>query len=431
MKIAVVGYGDSVDKTLYVADKYYNNIDFVCFTVGEIDSCEDILEKCEKEVDGIIFTGQGFNVEVKKYGKLTKPFLCIPREGSCLMKTLWNIKDHYRDVKKVSIDILEEPLVHDIFQEFRIEFEEIFVFPFDEDEKESKYKEWHEKLLEQDKIDLAMTSFGSIYGDFKQRGLPVARIEITTPVIKNSIDILIQLIETKKLGAAQIGIQIIELNLSNEKANHYVSLKKKNLVESKLIEYLPLVQGSLVRGVGSEYIIFSTRGALENEKAQNYFLELMKDLSKEKLIIYSGTGYGTTAFHGDNNARTALQKAKEHKESSYYIVYEDESIKGPIGEIEGYSYNLMIKDKNLNKIAEEVGISPTYLSKIIAHMEISQKEIFEAKSLSEFLGVSERSARRILKKFLDSGYGEKVTSVQYNNVGRPTQFIKIKLQKSN
>ncbi|MGF7057769.1 hypothetical protein [Brassicibacter mesophilus] len=429
MKIAVVGYGDSVDKTLSVADKYYNDIDFVSYTVGEIESCEHILEKCEKEVNGVIFTGQGFNVEVKKYGKLTKPFLCIPREGSCLMKTLWNIKDHYRNVKKISIDIMEEPLVHDIFEEFGIDFEKVFVFPFDEDEKESRYKEWHENLFKRGKIDLAMTSFGSIYGDFVQRRLPVARVEITTPVIKNSIDTLIQLIETKKLGEAQIGIQLIELNLSNEKANHYISLKKKNLLESKLIEYLPLVQGSLVRSVGSEYIIFSTRGALENENAQNYFLKLMKDLSKEKLIIFSGTGYGTTAFHGDNNARTALQKAKENKESSYYIVYEDESIKGPIGEIEGYSYNLMIKDKNLNRIAEEVGISPTYLSKIIAHMDISQKEVFEAKSLSEFLGISDRSARRILKKFLDSGYGEKVTSVQYNDVGRPTQFIKIKIPK--
>ena len=98
---------------------------------------------------------------------------------------------------------------------------------------------------------------------------------------------------------------------------------------------------------------------------------------------------------------------------------EGQHIRGPIGECDELKYKMHIVDSKFLKMSREIGISPSYLDKIKAIIADSHKDTFDSTDLAACLGIGERSARRVLKKFLDSGYGELNGKEMSTQVGRP------------
>ncbi len=78
-------------------------------------------------------------------------------------------------------------------------------------------------------------------------------------------------------------------------------------------------------------------------------------------------------------------------------------------------------------MADKIGITPGYLSKIRALIAKTDKDTFDAHDFSICLGISERSARRILKKFIDSGFARLEGKETANQVGRPKNLVKIRI----
>lgn len=430
MKIAIVGAKDSVDKVYKIGINCYKEYEFIPYIAGVSDYCSTILNECEEISDGIIFTGLGFVNVTKNFKKLSKPYEFISRDGSCIMKAFWDIMNMRLKPEKISIDIVNRYLVEDICEEFDCFFKELYTFPYHSDIKETQVIEQHKHLWKTGKIDTVITSYGWIYNELKREGVPVVRLEITAPIIRNSIDKLICKIENHNIKRSQIAVQIVDVDVKQDCNRYeYEALRKRNFIESMIIDYLPIIQGTVSQNRENQYRIISTRGAIENNIAEEAFLKILKVTKKENIKLYGGVGFGHTAFDADFNARIALNKSKEAKVSSYFIVDDKKRITGPIGSEESLHYESLVTSDLVNKVAEETGLSSTYISKINYLTKNIDSEYIDSKKLAELLFITDRSARRILKKLFDSGYANLVTSSQTNSVGRPTKVYKINISK--
>ncbi|GAA0786682.1 hypothetical protein [Hathewaya limosa] len=429
MRVAIIGWKDSVNAIYEVANEVYKDIEFVPVVINNTDESKEIVADYGTKVDGIIFTGLGFVKIVANLEKPNIPYVYIFRDGTSIMKSFWTMNEEGLRPKKISIDVVNENLVKDICKDFGMSFDKIYVYPFEMDKKERIYLKEHKYLWDNGKIDLVITSYGWIYNELKKEGIPVVRLCLTNNLIKESIERIIYKINNRTIKKSQIATQIVKIDskeITNDKYQ-YEFLKKSSIVQSKLIEYIATIQGIISPMNVDNFRIISTRGAMENESAQKVFINILNDFRKEKIRVYSGVGFGNSAYDADFNSRIALTKADNIGENVYFIVDDEKNIRGPLGKKEDISYKALVMDKEINNISKKTGISTSYVSKISCLLKNNNVEYVDSKMLGELLGITDRSARRILKKLVDTGYGQLVTSTQTNTVGRPMNVFKLNI----
>jgi len=428
MKIGVVGTSDSVDKIINVVNEYYPNINVSGYKKEKVEEVCEILDKCLSENDGVLFTGCAVLGEALKHCVINKPYEAVMRMDSSIIKAFWDIKNDGKPIERISIDVVDEMLVKEVEKEFGIKINNLYVIPYDANMAEEEYTRRHMELWKQGKVDIVISALGAVYNELKANNLPVYRLNITTPLVKSSMQSLVNRITTDQIKANQIAIQVLRIkNLKQSMVSQYDSLIKKNTVEKELIGYVKEVQGSFFQLGMDKYIIFSTRRTLEDSKTLNYFQKIIKDFHKQGIVLYSGLGFGNTGWDAEYNAQNALELSEKLPQASLYIIDEKSQIRGPISGENEIEYESYVYDKRMNEIAKQIGISNTYLSKILSIMKKKNESVLSADILGQYLDITERSARRILDKFVVAGYGEEVTTTVGKGIGRPKKIIKINI----
>lgn len=426
MKIAIVGAKDSVEKVTRIFRSSYMEHEFIPYSVGLCDECEEVLNHCEENADGVIFTGLGFVNISKKLNILSIPVEFIRRDGSCIIKTFWDLRDLEVEPKRISMDVVGRHLFDDVCEELDLSFEASYLFPYNPEQIEEALKEEHQKLWESGKIDLAITSYGWIYEQLVKEKVPVARLGVTAPIIRNSLDRLIARIENQEMKKSQLAVLLITIEAKQDYNRYeYEALRKRNTFEKMLIDYLPVIQGTVTQNRGDQYIIISTRGAIENPIGEVAFLQILHETELHNIRLHAGVGFGHTAFDADYNARIALNKSREEKGNCVFLVDAEKRIVGPMGHRESIAYESTAMGETVKRIAQQTGLSTSYISRIINLTKKLDVEYVDSKKMAELLNITERSARRILKKLLDAGHAELVTESQRNTVGRPIHIYKI------
>jgi predicted transcriptional regulator len=428
MKIAIVGAKDSVEKVYRIGRTSYGEHEFVPFAVGLCDYCDEVLNRCEEIADGLIFTGLGFVNITKKLHILSIPVEFITRDGSCIIKTFWDMQQQRLRPKRISMDVVGEPLFQDVCEELDLQFEKSYLFPYNPEQIEEELMIEHQKLWVAGKIDMAITSYGWIYDQLREAKVPVVRLGVTAPIIRNSLDRLIARIENQEMKKSQLAVQMITIEAKQDYNRYeYEALRKRNVFERMLIDYLPVIQGTVTQNQNDQYTIISTRGAIDSLMGKEAFLKIITATEKENIRLYAGVGFGHTAFDADFNARTALKRSRQEKGNAYYIVDAKKRVIGPIGDRNILAYESASLEEVVQRVARETGLSTTYISKLINLTKKLDTDLVDSKKLAELLKVTERSARRILKKLVDAGCAQVATSSQQNAVGRPLLIYKISI----
>ena len=343
------------------------------------------------------------------------------------MSTIWAMSRDAVNYTRMSIDVVSKLVLQEIIEEFNLSFSSLYTKPFLQSESEDSYTQFHKELYNAGKIDAIVTGFGSVYANLKQAGYPVYRLYPNTVVVRQQLESLIHQIQSNEMRSAGIGIQILHVKgMTHDSLCKYYDLKNKGELYLRVVDYVREIQGSLFSFGREEMIIFTTRGELESQINHAIFKELALWSIQQHTEFYSGIGYGNTAYEAERAARQALEHAKSFPHSCAFLV-DNGKIVGPIGEHNELSYQILIDDKRILHIAEKTGIDPSYISKIKAVMKKSGKDTYDSRELSDMLGVGERTARRILKKILDSGFGAIAAKESVTQRGRPKSIIKIQL----
>jgi hypothetical protein len=430
IKLGIIGDHDTVKKIVEVAEEFNDKVDIFPHSYEYKEETLELLNKCQDKVDVIIFSGHVPYFIAKFANAIKKPAVYIPRVGTSILKAFWEINSDGIDCRRISIDSVKENSVDEITKELNITIERLYVISYEENISYDELAERHYKLWKDNKINAAVVGLTKTYERLKKLGVPVYKLMPTTFLIREYINKAIYEASVKKIKATQVAIKIVKIkNRNSNMSSEYEFLKIKNKLEKALIEYTKNILGSVFPLVRDEYLIFATRGAIDNELNTSEFqkhVEIEGDLG---ITFASGIGYGNTVYNAEFNARIALDYAMKKDYSCLYVVDQQGTISGPIsnGSDELLTYELAATDKKVQLIADKLNISPAYVSKIMAIIQKTCKNTFDAEELSNYLGVSTRSARRILNTIVDGGYGEVIAKESKAKTGRPRQIFEIKI----
>lgn len=413
MKIGIIGPSDSV---IYIDEKLKdinNTIKTKLYIHEEIKNLYDFLEEYEKEVDALIFTGVIIEYIITKYRLPKIPFVTVSRKGSSLMTALWHAQQKLKNINSFSIDILDENELEEVVSDWNLSKEKIHLFTFDPELEEEDYAKKHKEVFEKEKIDLILTSCGKVFSSLKEQGYPIFRLQPTIAQIKNLYKELLDKKNICLLKSSQIAIQIIKINYSYDN-NYYDDLENENNIRKNIISYVREVQGALYSSSVEQFIIFGTRGAFE--KSLQNFNRLISNINTK---VYSGIGYGSTAYLADFNAKKALSNSLKNGE--LYIVDEYNSLSKA-----NFEKSICTLNSKIEKISTTTLISPIHIRKIIELIEKKKTPFINTKEIAGYLNVSDRSSRRIINKLIDHNYG---TPEIQNHMckGRPIKHIKISM----
>lgn len=428
IRLGIIGPRDSVKKISEVAQEFIDKIEIYENIYEVKEETLEILKDCQDKVDVILFSGHVPYYIGKYANAIKKPAVSIPRVGTSILKVLWEIKTMEIDYTKLSIDSVKQNAVEDIAKELDIAFEYLNVISYEEDISYDKLAKYHYNLWKEGKINIAVTGLSKTYEKLKKLGVPVYKLKPTTFLIREHINKALYLANVKKIKATQIAIKIVKIkNKNNNMSSEYDYLKIKNKLEKSLIEYTKSIFGSIFPFGRDEYLIFATRGAIDNEGSPSEFqIEVDK---KTNITFASGIGYGNTVYNAEFNARIALNHAMKKEYSCLYIMDEKGTITGPIANSTNnlLTYDLAVTDEKIRSIADKLNISAAYVSKIMAIMDKTYKNTFDAEELSNYLDISTRSARRILNGIVDGGYGQIIAKESKAKTGRPRQIYEINI----
>jgi len=422
--IGVIGPDDSIKNIMQIQQELDSDIELQYYTAFTVKDTLHVLDECQSNSDGILFTGRAvYDIAVSE-GIMYKPHNYVVHDTSSVYFAL--LKNYHNKAipKRVSSDARDVYVVQDALALTGIE--KYYVLKYKSHYTEETYINYHLKNWNDGLVDVIFTSFSPVYEYFLKKNIPVCRLFTTSSEIRNAIAHLIMQIKLAREADVKIAVQLVRLCDENLSELLHLDLACIMLkIQQAFLDFVKLVHGSMVLNGLSELMIFSNKGSMLSKEAKNL---LFKILSSLNISVCSGIGIGVTPMDAEHNARKALVRSNNQKDNTCFILHEDGVIEGPLLHQNYLKYNPHSLNEKIKKLIEVTGLNASNIKKLQSLMTIHGINIFTSKDLGEYMGISERSANRILKQLLQAEKAEIISKeTLYSGRGRPRNMIKIHL----
>lgn len=398
-----------------------SNIELYFYEAHTTKNTLDVLEECQLTVDGVLFTGRSVYNAAAAVNEIYKPHNYVPFDAVSIYTLLVKFFKDNTIPRRVSSDVGDDDIVKDVLSITGIE--QYLSLKYKSDYSEEDYLNFHLKNWNSNSVDVIFTSFSPIYDQLKAMGLPVFRLYTTNTAIRNAIVHLSQQIKIDQLEKMKCAVQIISLPEEQNIQSSYSAYSSSIYLQDKFLPYLKMLNGIMFQRSPKEYVIFANSGSILSVESKNKLYEILTNLGTK---IFSGIGTGSNAQYAEISAYKALEHSKSRGENCTFAVHENGLVEGPILHQSYSEYSSRIIDIKAAKISEATGLSLNYVKKLQSLMIIHSTNVFTSQDLAAYMGVSERSANRILRRITEGGYGEIIGGeLQSASGGRPRNITQI------
>ncbi|MFK2825762.1 hypothetical protein QYG89_08770 [Bacillus sp. B190/17] len=429
-RAGIVGPSDSVHLISDIAKEYNDRLLPVPFIYQNTEEATEILKQNQNQADLWVFAGPALYSPSQKSGA-KQPFFYLHLDGASLTKTLVEIG--YKDKKKldrVSIDMLTERDVYETYRDLGIPSEEVYVHEYSHDTPITDLLTFHQKLFHEGKVDICITCLYSIYEHLRSEGIPAYWVTPTRSNIRETLTTAAQQWETMHFKQSQITALLIKVEIMEKKADYQmVSYDQHRLnleMQSAVLSFSESISGSFMPlGIGT-FIIFSTRGSLQDSRQQiGALLEKMALITELPSNI--GIGYGDTALVAEENARLALNHAQNYDAFCAFLVDNNGTIEGPLKEQESISFGYRTENKEISEKLTKCGVTITTFNKILSVQKRTGNHSITAANIAEWLKMTPRNARRILNSLVEHGIAEIIGEEAPTSKGRPRKIYRVSM----
>ena len=410
MKVGVIGSKSSCEVVKKSIKEIDSSVEVASYEEEQVNRSDRLIEECEQECDAVLFTGCAIESFVGRNYHFTRPHVSVE-------KSVISIAGAFLQMQKSNIEL----------DAFDIQARNIYSCPFQAGVEEEQYVEWHMKLLDEGKINVALTSLRWVYKTLQEKGYHAIYLPPTRAKVRVALEKLKNECALQEAEYAQAAVEIFQLtDYKSREENYYSSMLAKADIEKEIIKYTEGIQGAIFASGRREYIVFSNSGAVQEEFNQRKLLNLQKKVQEEKKISLNvGIGTGGTMNDAEMNARRALDFSLKNAKQEIFWIDAGQTQHGPLGKEIQLEYQLISSDPKLQEISEKTGLSTTSILKIIAIADVRKSYIFDAHQLAECLGITVRSARRIMNKIMEAGYGKVYAKKTAAAGGRPKALVEI------
>lgn len=430
IRLGLFGAEDSIEIMESVILKYP---EFSCVPISYWHD-DEIIEKLTtymQDVDMWLFSGQIPYWYAKKWAGIAQPMFYVPSSGSSLYKTLLHIAYHQKiSFNQVSFDTFHPSELERVFLESEITHEPLYLKHYEGEIHTDEVVRYHYELWKKGKTMAAVTCLKNAQYKLKSLGVPAFRVLPAQSAVVSTLALIRQTHETLHFKDSQIAVQMIEFDSFSSLTKDTYSTDEIYKIEikmtEKLLEYAKKINGSLKSAGPGRYVIFTTRGLLQ-EMTKDF--TVVPDLAVLQLTgnnaVTCGIGIGQTAYEAEINAGTALLHAKEYQKGSSMVVFDDNTIEGPLGQPEQITYGFA--SEKLQSLSEQTTLSVTTLSKLESILRKIRKMEINAHDLAQHMNIMPRSARRILTELESKGLAQVVAEENPHPRGRPRKIYRIML----
>ncbi|EGO64952.1 hypothetical protein [Acetonema longum] len=427
IRLALVGPLDSVRLIQEVAAERRDMIEAVPMVYQDAGQVAAILAEREREADVWLFSGKVPYSHAMNARSAGKPFFYIPHTGTSLYRALLQITYiEKKAIESISFDTFSRREIEEAFADIELQMPSAYINYYEGIVSAKEMTEFHYDLWQNGKIQAAVTCFLSTYLELKEKGVPAFRIWPTRENIRMMLDIAVSASEAIRFKLSQIAVQIVEIDGYGDFVRDAMSAYAVQRVEIKvndlLVDYAERVRGSTVTHGNGRYVIYSTRGIVDEVTRNFTVMPLLEEFIRQlDVSISGGIGFGTTAHAAEKNAHIALGLARRQGRGKWMVVLDDRSVVGPLNSATHLRYDLRSDDAQSRDLAQRLGISVTTLNRLLAAVAKLDKGSFAADDLALYLSMTTRNARRLLAGLVEQGLAS-VTGEEAVTKGRPRKL---------
>lgn len=433
IRIGVVGPGDSVTLIKEVATEYQDRMIATGYIYEDASEVPKIVSDHDNDVDMWIFSGK-VPYRYARTGKISvKPKLYMPHTGTSIYRVLLYLAKAQIPVGAMSFDTFSSQEIIETFEDAETPLPTLYVNDYDGVVSASDLTRFHLDLWREGKTKVAVTCFYATYQELQKQGVMAFRIWPTKSNIRSILDLAVSKADAILSKAGQIAIQHITIDDYDEFRRMAVSGYSVQKVELQLYEillhYAEKVQGSLVMQGNGRYILYSTRGAIEEITCGFSQMPVVAEIARRLSVSASGgIGFGDTAYGADENAAIALGLARRKGKNHWMVILDDKTVVGPLNSDLQLTYSIRSETADGLALAKKLNISGTTLNKLLSVFVKIEGETIGAETLAQHLSMTERSARRLLGTLVQHGMATE-TGEEYRGAGRPRKVYRVDVAK--
>lgn len=392
--------------------------------VHESQSVELTLE-LNHQVDVILYGGPVPYYLANKAAAIMVPADFVSHDEVSLMKALFELQKMGVDLERVSIDTIPESTLRNVCEELQLPFERLKIKPLTEPKVSDDYTTFHMELYNNGTTTFALTCRSIVYDHLVSKQIPCYNMIATKTSIINAINQLNAAYERSKYQGSQIAIGLIKVKSPSLVKESIIHSRRYQIeIHQHLLNYAEKLKAGLTELNEGLYLFYTTYGVLK--QVTNGFKEVpdltaLKDLN---IVLSIGIGTGNTSSIAEEGARKALLKAEKSGDGHAFIILDNQELLGPLG---GHTSRIIVRtiSTQLQTMAKESGINVPTMAKLFHLFKNERRYHFTAEELSNELGLSQRSARRILTHLHKEGFAEPIGEEISSGQGRPRRIYRI------
>jgi hypothetical protein len=427
IKIGIIGTEWIVERTLAVL-KSFPTFAPIFRIVEQDDVSPDAAAELSREVEVLLLSGPHAHRMVKEKLPPSIPVHYLPLTGAGLYKAIFKAMQAGKLGGGISIDTLTRNIVTRTLKDLGIEHTKLIVYDGPSYDGSDKLVAFHKRNVENEGCSIAFTGMRHVAERLSSLHIPSEWLLPSEQDIIVTLERALLSTESRRGKESQIVVGMIKVDdfgrLVMQRHNEHEVQKLKLDIHRMVLGYVESLDGFSMSAGGDEFLFCTTRGIFERETGGYKTIPLAKDASKSLGISLSvGLGFGMTAGEAGTNARSALRKSREAGGNTGFIVREDATVIGPLEMSDPVQSVLAPTEPALIRRAEDAGMTSAYLSRLLSNMAKFGKYEYKVHDLAATLGISVRSAHRLILLWTDNGLVE-VSGVEKVPKGRPRQLFR-------
>ena len=358
----------------------------------------------------------------RRAGVISVPSTYVRLDGGALYAALLRAsRSPGYDIERVSVDVLARSSVDEAYAEVGLSAEGVRLRQ--DPGSPAALAAFHERLWRMGETSVALTCLDSVSRRLTRAGAPVLNIRPTDAAIRMAVWNAVLLGGHHRLEAAQLALVVVEVPRLREGARRALSRYSRDELRLTVHRFLTgeaqRMQAVVIPADDHSFLVAATRGSLA--AATGDFSKLpFTDRARAELgiTIEVGIGMGRTAQEAETYARTALIRFRSAGTGP-----------GPAPLREGQP--LVPPPRRATPPAPGApsrGIET--LSRLAGGLEGSETAlVVDAETAGRLLGVTSRTARRLLRGLVDEGLAWPLPPSRAAQPGRPRQFYRLITEK--
>lgn len=436
-KLCLVGHSNYINDLETVISKNFYNVEVfkVVFNTDlDMDMSTSHIEKNLNYFDAILFTGiEPYMLTSHKLGNNIASYVPIKNQDlvQCLFKSFL---EHKFDIYSISIDSIDYKSIVEAYESLSLDVDRLKVSMVDVNTREHNFvhktEQEHYRNYKSKLSSICITSITEIYNKLKARNIPCALLTPSVDSYISEIKTLILRDKIKKTEKNEFAIVTIKLSQNSDfyifNNSDLQDIMDLNTASQFIAVFCQKLEGIMYLTERNGYAVVCNSRKLELMTDDFKNFEMLTKIPKNtRLSVNIGIGYGDSLSSAKKHSIIACNRSCLYGNDNAFVMYNQKDVVGPIKSNQSAPVNEKMYNERLIEISDNSKLSINTVYKIDCIIKQANKREFTAQELSLELGVTVRTANRIVLKLEDAGYLKEIGKHIIESKGRPSRIVKI------